>query len=76
MQKGIDEFVKVSGPEALDCSRLLAIKEGIVGRCFSTGQPILVDDVSKSSSYLPIASLPETSFKCGAFSLKNGIAPT
>ena len=39
----------------------LAIKEGIVGRCFSTAQPILVDDVSKSSGYLHVDSLPETS---------------
>ncbi|MFY9223671.1 MAG: GAF domain-containing protein [Blastocatellia bacterium] len=39
----------------------LAIKEGIVGRCFSMAQPILVDDVSKSSGYLPVDSLPETS---------------
>lgn len=35
-------------------------KEGVVGKCFFTHEPILVDDVSKEPGYMSIDSLPYT----------------
>jgi PAS domain S-box-containing protein len=34
--------------------------EGIVGSCFSRGEPILANDVLKEPSFIPLKSLPET----------------